>query len=388
MREYIIAFDGSWLHFFIKPHVGLCSRRRNGFKFDNSKVLLPGACADFCVYSADGFIHIVCQDERGSVLYLLYDGTSWKKSTLLESRTAKPYMKNFIITELSGHINLLYTVENKEKLMLVHQILIGNSTPSVVDFIARDSVPFCICKHQETDFSVFYTNENGTGCEKIYKWSQKQFLEPRLLEEGISVKFAARQDNRTLYAAIRTIDDIKNLIYIIKNEDNEETQMPVYLDCMKDIAPIISHYGKKQYMVWTEHGNVMSSCLGTDEKWSKPMQYAKSSKSEIKLYAICNEGKYEYYYGIAREHDITLYGTDDILKKTPQKKDYKKGYSNKHAYNEAENLYHTQEKQIKLLCQELSIQRKKLSELSEKIEELLAVIPLADDEDIDNVLLN
>ena len=116
MREYIIAFNGSWLHFFIKPHVGLCSRKKNGYKFDDFKILLPGAAADFCVYSKKGLIHIVCQDERGSVIYLLFDGINWNKNILLESKTARPYLKNFVITELSGHINVLYTVENKEKL--------------------------------------------------------------------------------------------------------------------------------------------------------------------------------------------------------------------------------------------------------------------------------
>ena len=387
MREYIIAFNGSWLHFFIKPHVGLCSRKKNGYKFDDFKILLPGAAADFCVYSKKGLIHIVCQDERGSVIYLLFDGINWNKNILLESKTARPYLKNFVITELSGHINVLYTVENKEKLMLVHQVLLGNMVPNVVDYITGAHVPFCVYKHHETDFSIFYTNNDGLGCERIYKWSQKQFLPPSLLEDGVSIKFACENDTRPVFAAIKTEGKISNLLYFEKNETDDYIPFPVSLDCDKNITPIISRYGKKLFMVWSEHGNVISSSLMPDGKWSNPVQYAKSSKSEAKLYAICNNGDYEYYYGIAREYDITLYGTHDILKTPPAKVDPGKNVPFENPYNKTEHILNVQEKQIKILCQELSIQREKLSELSAKIEELLSSIPLADEEDIDTVLL-
>ena len=388
LREYIIAYDNSWIHFFIKPHVGLCSRRKDNLKFDEYKVLVSGAGADFCVYSSSSYIHVVCQDEKGSVLYLLYDGVSWKKRTLLESRTARPYMKNFVIMEISGHINILYTIENKEKLMLVHQLLIGNSTPSVIDYIKKDSIPFCASTHNETDFSVFYTNEDGICCEVIYKWSQKKFLPPKKLTGNISIRFAQNTGNTTHLAAIKHENNVRHLLYITKTTDYSEPEMIVYSNCQNDVKPVISNYGEKQYMVWTERGNVMSSCLGADNKWSKPIQYAKSSKTEIKLYVLCHEGKYEYYYGIAREHDFTLYGTHDVLKKPPKTTSGK--HSTKNIYNTetTENLIVSQGKQIQILCDELSKQRKKLAELSSRIEQLLSSIPIADEEDIDNVLLN
>ena len=386
MREYIIAFNGSWFHFFIKPHVGLCSRKKSGLKFEDYRVLISGAASDFCVYTSDSQIHLVCQDEKGSVLYLLYDGTAWKKSIILESRTARPYVKNFVITEISGHINLLYTIENKDKLMLVHQILIGNRPPNIVGYVTPGIIPFCIYRHHETDFSVFYTNEHGDTCRRIYQWSKKQFLEPEILEKNISIKFVTEVSSEMALAAVKKTDNSNNLIFMKEPTENSGMEPVVYPNCSKEIVPIISRYGEKTYMVWTEHGNVMSSCFISDTEWSKPMQYAKSSKSETKLYAICIDGKYEYFYGIGREHDITLYGTHDILKTQPKTSpQHKKIVSERIS---TENLLLNQEKQIKKLCYELSEQRKKLSELSSKIEELLSSVPIADEDDIDNVLLN
>lgn len=382
MREYIIAYDGNWIHFFIKPHVGLCSRKKIGFKFEDYEIILSGAAADFCVYTSGNYIHIVCQNEKGSVLYLMYDGIAWKKNILLESRSAKPYSKNFVMIEISGYINLLYTVENKERIMLIHQILHNGSSPEVIAYIKNDTIPFCVHTFPETDFAIYYTNEDGNPCKQIYKWSQKKFLEPSTLESGLSIKFSAELSGDTALIGVQKTDTIMTLVYI----KNESEKKPVYLDCKKDIIPVLSQYGEKQYMVWTEHGNVMSSCLQPDGRWSKPMQYAKSSSSETKLYSICKNGKYEYFYGVARENDITLYGTHDILKKPPKKPENIS--PKKPAMRETENIILNQEKQIKLLCRELAEQRQRLCDLSDKIESLLNSVPIADEESIDNVLLN
>lgn len=385
MREYIIAYRGNWIHFFIKPHIGLCSRKRNGFKFEEYEIVSLGATADFCVYSSGELIHVVCQDEKGSVLYLLYDGKVWKKTILLESRTAKPYNKNFTMVNLSGYINLLYLVENKEKVMLVHQILDSSSSPEVVAYIKNDAVPFCVCPHHhETSFSVYYTDENGMSCKQLYKWSQKKFLKTSPFEENLSIKFSEEFKEGHALAATQKTGNITTLIYVDKN--NEKS--PVYLDCRSDIIPVISEYGGKHYMVWTEHGSIMSSCLKSDGKWSKPMQYAKSSSTETKLYAVCTKGRYEYYYGTKRENDITLYGTHDILKKPPSFSGSEDNAFAHFASHETEKLLISQEKQIKLLCHELSVQRQRLADLSEKIESLLNTVPIADEEAIDNILLN
>lgn len=383
LREFIIAYNGNWIHFFIKQHVGLCMRKKDGFKFEEYRVLMQGAEADFCVYTSEDLIHIVCQNEKGSVIYLLYDGIAWKKTVLLESRTAKPYNKHFQMTEISGHINLLYVVENKDRLMLAHQILNGTMPLDIVDYIKKDSVPFCLANHQETDFSVFYTNENNIPFQQTYKWSQKKFLEPIALCNYNSVKFAVKSEDGFALAVIQKTSDTNILAYCEKDKE----LLPVYSDCDKSIIPIISHYCDKLYMVWTEYGNVMSSYLEGDRKWSKPMRYAKSLNRETKLYAICKNGTYEYYYGTQNEYDITLYGTHDILKKPPTET-IKKINPHRNNTKYEESMLIAQEKQIKLLCQELSQQRQRLSDLSEKIDELLNAVPLADEEAIDNVLLN
>jgi len=389
MKEYIVAFEGAWRHFFIKQHVGLCWRKKEGFKFSDYEVVLKGVCSDFCAYCDGKVIHIACQDEKGSVLYLIYDGISWKKTTLLESKSAGPYKKNFVFLEISGHMNLLYTIENKERLMLVHQVMMEKGIPTVVDYINNTAVPFCVALHPETDFTVFYTNEDNISGYKIYKWSQKAYSDFKATDNGdTEIRFAkADSDGSIMAVATKTTQKIVSLLSICFDENkNISERIPVYLDCVKNITPVISEYEQKQYIVWTEYGGVVAAHRNQDGKWSKPVRYAKSNSKEASLYVICENGKYRYYYGIAREHDIILYGTHDILKMSPGGYD-REVYSEKNETYTGEILK-KQTEQIKKLYEELSIQRNKLSDLAEKIEEIISAVPIADEEDIDKVLLN
>lgn len=397
MREYIISFEGRWHHFFIKQHVGLCCRRKDGLKFGEYEVLLKGAEADFCVYSTDKHIHIVCQDEGGSVLYLFYNGNAWKKSVLLESRMAKPYNKNFKIINLSGYLNVIYTVCNKERVMLVHQIIADGNTPAVVDYIKSDITPFCILSHRETDFSVFYTNEEGVSGKRIYKWSQKTYSEfIPVKDNNISIAFTTNPSFTSSLAAVIRHDEKKDVLSCFKIDENNSLygEMVVCDDFFSRDIPVISAYGEKIYMVWTEYGGVVTSCLLPDGTWSAKTRYAKSNTGYAKLYSVCHNGNYEYYYGIPRENDISLYGTHDILKNSPLKTSKKEGtyetnsseHMNKNNYSE--QILKNQQEQIKKLFEELTSQKNKLSELTSKIEDIISTIPIAADDDIDKILMN
>jgi len=87
MREYIAAYQGAWWHFFIKPFYGLCFRKKENGRFQKFEVLLPEACEDFCVLSAEQCIHVVCQTKIGSILYLCLDNGVWRNTVLLESKS-------------------------------------------------------------------------------------------------------------------------------------------------------------------------------------------------------------------------------------------------------------------------------------------------------------
>ncbi len=391
MREYIVGFQGLWRHFFIKQNVGLCHRIKDGFKFNDYRVLLKGAESDFCVYATEKYIHIVCQDAKGSVLYLMYDGVSWKKTTVLESRSAKPYVKNFNIISMAGHINLLYVIESKERFALVHHTLIEGSSPFIVDYIKKDAVPFSIALCDETDFTVFYTNEDGISGYKKYRWSQKAYSEfSASSSKDITVKFAeSLSENNMSFVFTKKTENIFSLMYAETDEETNITgEATVYLDCDKSVVPIISHYGQKKYIVWIEAGSVMTSYFDDNGRWSKPVRYAKSSAGDATLYVICCEGKYEYYYGAPREHDIILYGTHDILKNPPQKANSKKHVLSEGREDMMGISIREQAEQIKKLYEELSVQKKILSDLAARLETIISCVPIADEEDIDKVLLS
>lgn len=388
MREYIVAFDGEWRHFFIKQNVGLCHRKKDGFKFSDYRVLLKGAESDFCVYATEKNIHIACQDSNGSVLYLTYDGVSWKKITLLESKSAKPYEKNFTMISMAGYINLLYVIENKERFALVHHTLIEGNGPTIVDYIRKDEVPFFAVNCEETDFTLFYTNEEGVSGQRLYRWSQKAYQDfsPLYLKD-ISVKFA-QKDKSEKYSLVFTkqTGNVPSLIYAQADEKmNIGDECPVYLDCKNSIVPVISYYGEKEYIVWSEYGAVMASYKDDRGKWSKPVRYAKSSAGEAILYVICSDGKYEYFYGVPREHDIILYGTHDILKHPPK---LIKARALQKPENVTEESLKEQAEHIKRLYDELSAQKKILSDLAARLETIISCVPIADEEDVDKILLS
>lgn len=380
MREYIVQFQNNWWHFFIKQNTGLCIRKKDGFKFGENEVLLKGAESDFCVFATEESIHIVCQDGNGSVLYLVYDGVSWKKRVLLHSKTARPYKKYFQFVSLSGHINILYVIENKERLLLVHQTLSAESVPFVVDYIAKSDVPFCIASHEETDFTLFYKNEKGKSGYKRYKWSQKTYSGfEEFDKDDVEIRFAEVGSSGNLVACAVSSDNIMQISF--DEQMNKKEEIKVTENCLKDAMPIISHYGDKKYIVWTEYGGIVASHFESGV-WSKPVRYAKSNQVAAILYVIYHNGKCEYFYGAPRENDIILYGTHDFLKTPP------KNTSKNSTEFFGENSLKELTEQVKKIYEELSIQRRKLSYLSEKIAEIVSNVPIADEEDIDKILLN
>ena len=81
--EYIIAYKNNWYHFFIKPNLGFCTSKKTGALFVRNEVLLANPFEDFCVTKTDKYIHAVCQDSFGSIIYFIFDGNVWKSKTIL-----------------------------------------------------------------------------------------------------------------------------------------------------------------------------------------------------------------------------------------------------------------------------------------------------------------
>lgn len=267
-------------------------------------------------------MHLVCQNKTGSILYLSYDGETWRKSVLLESKTPNPYPKYFSLVPISGYVNLFYVISYKEKHMLIHQLFHSQDKPPVVvDHIQICTPPFIVTKHTGTDLLLLYENETGTSGFRRYRWSQKEFgrFMPIHPASGCRVRAVyTEHDGRTLYAALLPVSGVVNLVFFEKNEQGDFSEpVTVNLDCPPDATPVFCKNENKLFLVWQEKGGIMSSCsIDAGRKWSKPIRYVKGASLEPVLYNIWEKDAWHHAYGHNTEREVSLYAApplqDDI----------------------------------------------------------------------------
>ncbi len=325
MQEYIVSCEEMWWHFFYKSEYGLCFKTKAGAHFNDFEILLKDVQDDFCVISLGNSIHAVCQDNSGSVLYLKYTDKKWEKITLLASKTGVAYPKYFRLVSVGSFINLYYVINHKEKYMLIHQILNGASPePTVVDYISISSRPFSVSSHSSTDLSICYANSQGICGVRTFRWSQKNYSpfvrlpgDAPLLSPFVKIK----DDDTAFFAAISKLDSFYNLIFICREPDGTFKNMStVYLDCGKDICPILFYEGSRLILQWIENGNVMMSYSDDDgQKWKKPTKYMRGSSVSVKVYDIYNAGKHFCCCGFSDNGTIHLYCNDNPLISAPNK---------------------------------------------------------------------
>ncbi len=315
MKEYIVSHNGKWWHFFMKPFYGLCFRKKEGGRFSPFEVLLSEACEDFCATCDGEKIHLVCQNQNGSILYLCFADNTWRKTILLENKNATPYPKHFRLVPMGGFINLFYIIAYKEKYMLVHQVITAeNRPPTVVDRITPHLPLFSVSVHTGTDIAILYENESGTTGTRLYRWSQKnfsRFVPVAPAENYMAKTFLHEKQDKVRYGGLQKINGVDNLIYFEKNNGGDCTPaQTIYLDCPADANPIFSKDGEKLYLVWQEGGGIMSANSADDGKtWSKPIRYMIPAGSSVVCYGIAKEGLIQMAYGYAKEQEIVLYGT-------------------------------------------------------------------------------
>lgn len=327
MREYIVEHQKQWWHFFIKPFYGLCFRKKEGTRFSPFEVLLPSACEDFCAIVANDRIHLVCQEENGSILYLTQEGETWQKVVLFESKTGVAYKKYFSMIAAGNFINLFYVIKYQEKHMLVHQILAAEDRPpTVIDRVQCVTMPYSVTMHTGTDITVLYKNESGTGGERLYRWSKKAFSRFMPVHPSANCQpccFLPEKDGTVRYAAYQKVEGIYNLVYFEKKPDMSYSQPTViYLDCRQEAEPIFCRNQQKLYLVWQESGCIMSSYLMNEEgKWSKPIRYMQPSGTRIMQYGICQNETMRHAYGYEKGQEIVLYADEGLLPSVPKKQE-------------------------------------------------------------------
>ncbi len=326
-KEHIIAFGGTWHHFFINPSLGLCVSKKTDMRFVFSECILKDAFDDFYVTATEKNLHVVCQDLSGAIIYFTYDGETWKHRRLLESRDKTPAFKNLTLTLIGDFVNLFYVIHSKENTILVHQLL-GEQTsqPKVVDYITGTC--FCVCGHQTSDLTVLYRNGDNVCGTKKFRWSRKDFDGFQPLNCGCELDRAvviADQDDNLQIAAYATFDKFENILFLTKSADTDEcTISAVHLVSGESDGLALVSRGEGLSISWCENGLVMTTSIDENGKWSTPKKYIRGKTQENVLYRIQSETDSFSTYGYRQDGKIMLYITRDILEHPPVQKPQKR----------------------------------------------------------------
>ncbi len=85
-----------------------------------------------------GHFHLVLQSTDGSLIYLTYDFTNWKKYVILKSKSNRSIMSRFKMFSVENRIHCFYVLTINDKSMLVHHVFSPteqSATPQVIDYV-------------------------------------------------------------------------------------------------------------------------------------------------------------------------------------------------------------------------------------------------------------
>ncbi len=316
MKEYIIYFNNSWMRFFIN-RFGLCVSKMDNSRFRNFEILVPDAKCDFSAARGGNFLHLVCQAQDGSILYLTYDGRLWEKTVLLKDKKATPYNKYFCLIPIGNFMNLFYVINSGGKDMLIHQILDGSSLPpEVVDYINPVGIRYFACPDISTDIILCYQNIKSVCGTKIYRWSHKSFLQfmPVLKDFRSFPPFCKVTENgMQMCAPEKKQDGTFSLIFYFKNDAGEIQKTEIDDNCSDSADPIIFPYNNKTFIQWQDKGSIISSSSNDGINFTKPVKYVKNSSYPSTVYCIDNGSETFSCYGYGTENTIFFYSAHDIL---------------------------------------------------------------------------
>lgn len=320
-KEHIISFNGTWYHIFFNYSRGLCVSKKINAKFTPPECILPNAFEDFCAAATNDALHVICQDEYGTILHFTFDGESWKSNHILNSRGKTPEFKNLTLKLVGNFINLFYVVHSKDDYVLVHQLL-GEATsePKAADYVA--DTDFFVCSHDNGDLSLLYKNSNKIYGIKQFRWSKKDFEVFCPLSCTCNLEHAVLSldaDENFQIAAYAVFDKLVNILFLNVNKiSNKCAVSAIHLVSGKSEGLVISNFNDKLSVSWCENGLVMTADM-YEGKWNTPKKYIRGTAQNI-LYSIQADTESFFTYGYRQDEKITLYLMNNILEHLPAKR--------------------------------------------------------------------
>lgn len=334
-RKYIVkqSTGQEWL-FFYDTQDGICFKKKAERHWEDYEILIREGMGDFDIMVDDSdYIHLVCQDRTGSILYLLYKKQQWHKYVILKSKSKAAYPKHFRILHTNHWVNLIYTIQYKGQTLLVHHILDNtNVPPNVIDVIANTKRPFCATSDNSNNIYVFYERNTPSAHMgyKTYVWSKKVWSDfIPLQDKNTNIESPCvlidRKDNIHLAYLKKTGDSYhiayKRKPYLPPEKTSWEEEITVFNHVNQDAFPVMMIADHKLWMLWQQNSSVLSSFSQDDGKtWSKPTQFMAGRYGDIGIYGYRTAVKKEennivcpYCYGYSNKSDIVFYVLSSYL---------------------------------------------------------------------------
>lgn len=151
-----------WI-FFVNEKAELCYIKDN-----QEQILQSGVCPFFdLITDENGNFHLVTQDSKGSLIYLVYNFENWKKYVILNSKTAENSMKNFKIFVCRREIHCFYLLCFSGKCMLVHHIF-SPDEPSVTPKVIDSCKNFSCAMDVNGTIHIFYLSDEDKFSYKVF----------------------------------------------------------------------------------------------------------------------------------------------------------------------------------------------------------------------------
>ncbi|MCX7922807.1 MAG: hypothetical protein N3B21_12480 [Clostridia bacterium] len=233
-RQYIVKLSsGKITNIFYKDGAGAYLRSLD--KGDTwltpvhiTKDIMPNF--DVCVDSTDN-IHILYQNTKGNIGYLLNNNGSWSVKSVLKSKNSSIYNKYLTIIHNGQTIILFYVLKYSGRNLLAYQIMDSQqdiSEPKVIDYITDSKTPYIVLEDKKGETYIFYryldVKYDCIGCKK-YIPSRRQWSDftPITEYDGESEVLGAGVDsNNNIYICWQKILQSRyELMYSVRYWGNE-----------------------------------------------------------------------------------------------------------------------------------------------------------------------
>ena len=303
MSEHFVKQSYGKLWHFCHNSQGICFCTMTNEELKEYEILLREGQSDFDVLIDDSdVLHLVCQNDKGDIIYLSYSEQSWHKYVVMISKTPSAYSKNFNIQRINNWINIFYTIDYKGKKMLTHQIIENDDAPpNVVDCITGN---FSVAKDSSNNIFVLFFSEgqNKYGYRK-YAWSKKEWEAFVEIDSPENFKkpyiFIDRNDNMHIVGMVG--DDvvyISNDVQVLAQGEN-----PII---MEKESIYLMWEGKKDSKVWVSQKDENSN------DFQKPTEFMAGRFAPLKIfslaYTIYEQGiNAMHCYGFISDNIVKLY---------------------------------------------------------------------------------